>query len=259
MRRLSISVGLVLAVGLVAGCGLLPTAAAPPTPCAQVLIAVRCLVMTDTAALNLGLKREDIMAIDILPDPPPPDGVLVTRSGGPDIDVRVTLVDGSARETQMGCVGVAEDWNPACQADPHVTIRSIIDGYRDVPAGSSPVPKAAADALTNAEALRMSSLDIPIDHVGRYEVSIGEARLPNGILTVAEFALAERWPAHLTIIDMGGVMLEIRSLEPDGKPFQNYYLHGWRRGTERVEAVLVFNVFRFDPGARLAIRDVLVQ
>jgi len=39
----------------------------------------------------------------------------------------------------------------------------------------------------------------------------------------------------------------------------NIYEHGWREGIEGVEAVLVFDVFRFEPGATLSIRDVVVR
>ena len=53
--------------------------------------------------------------------------------------------------------------------------------------------------------------------------------------------------------------IELRSLEPDGKPFQNYYDHGWRPGVERVEAILVFDVLWFEKGAILDIRDVVVR
>jgi hypothetical protein len=55
------------------------------------------------------------------------------------------------------------------------------------------------------------------------------------------------------------VLLDVRSMEPDGRPFDNYYLHGWREGLERVEAVLVFEVRRFEPGAVLSIEDIVVR
>jgi len=232
-------------------------AAAPGTPCALKYNALRCQVVTDLAASNLGLTRDEIVGLDILPDPTLPPGTI--RSGGVSLALSVSLRDGSTRTTSIGCGGVAADWNPGCQNDPHVTVRSIISGYGDFPTGSSPIPTIAPDALADAQALRIGRLDIPIDHTGRYEVRLGEARLPNGILTATDFALVERWPAHVTIIDPQGVMLEIRSLEPDGKPFQNVYTHGWRPGVERVEAVLIFDVFHFDPDAKLAIRDVVVR
>jgi hypothetical protein len=106
--------------------------------------------------------------------------------------------------------------------------------------------------------LRVARLDIPIDHTGRYGVPIGEARLPNGILTDADLALVESWPAGVSILD-GGVGLEIRSLDDGGAPIRNIYEHGWRPGTERVQAVLVFDVAHFDPGATLGVKDVVVR
>ena len=119
-------------------------------------------------------------------------------------------------------------------------------------------PTIAPDALADAMPLRITRLDIPIDHAGHYEVSLGEARLPNGILTAADFALVESWPTGVSILD-GWVGLEIRSLDEGGKPIRNAYEHGWHAGSERVEAVLVFNVFHFDRGATLGIKNVVVR
>jgi hypothetical protein len=56
----------------------------------------------------------------------------------------------------------------------------------------------------------------------------------------------------------GGVRLEVRSLET-GAVLWNGHEHGWRDGTERVEVVLVSDVFQVDPGAALSIRDVVVE
>ena len=88
---------------------------------------------------------------------------------------------------------------------------------------------------------------------------VGRGSVPNGILTEAAFVLADAWPEGLVILD-GGVRLEVRSLEPDGRPFDNYYMHGWREGVERVEAVLVFQVDHVERrGAALRIRDLVVR
>lgn len=233
---------------------------AQPQPCRQVFNAVRCLAMTDYAAAQLEVSREDIAAIDVLPEPTPEvrDGVTIlqTRSGGPPIDVRVTMTDGSTRLTSMNCVGIAS--HPACVDDPHLSTGSVMDGgYYDRPCCPSPVPSPAPDALAEATALQIDRLDIPIDHVGPYEVGLGEALLPNGILTTLDFALVDDWPPGVTILE--GVGLEIRSLGAGGEPIRNIYEHGWREGTERVVAILTFDVFRFDPGAVLSIRDVVVR
>ena len=257
------AVVLVVALALT-GCeaiaGLVPKPAPTPQPCGQLYNAVRCLAMTDKAAMQLHTTREDIVSIIIAPDPTPEiiDGktILQTTSGGPPIDLIVTLADGTITQTTLMCVGVNQE--PACADDPHLTANSVTQGgYHDVPEGSSPVPSAAPDALEMATGLHLGRVDIPIDHTGSYEVVLGEAWLPNGLLTTADFQLVDAWPPDVTIID-GGVSLEIRS-QLDGKPIWNIYEHGWREGVERVDAVLVFDVFHFEPGATLSIRDVVVR
>jgi hypothetical protein len=248
---------------VVAGCDAVATMvkgpAPTPQPCGQVFNAVRCLAMTDKAAFQLHTTREDITAIVVVPEPTPEvrEGVTIlqTRSGGPPIDLLVTLADGTIHQTTLFCVGVNTE--PACVDDPHLDAHSIsLDGgFFDRTADATPVPSGAPDALAEATELRVDRLDIRIDHTGPNEVVLGEAWLPNGLLTEADFALVDDWPADITILD-GGVSLEVRA---DGRPIQNIYEHGWREGTELVEAVLVFDVFRFDPGAKLSIQDVVVR
>jgi hypothetical protein len=248
---------------VVAGCDALANVvkgpAPTPQPCGQVFNAVRCLAMTDKAAFQLHTTREDITAIVVVPEPTPEvrDGVTIlqTRSGGPPIDLLVTLADGTVHQTTLFCVGVNTE--PACVDDPHLDAHSIsLDGgFYDRTADATSVPSAAPDALEMATELHIDRLDIPIDHTGPYEIPLGEAWLPNGLLTEADFALVDDWPAGVTILD-GGVSLEVRS---DGRPIWNIYEHGWREGVEGVEAVLVFDVFRFDPGATLSIAGVVVR
>jgi hypothetical protein len=233
----------------------------PPRPqaCAQVYNPVRCLVMTDTAASQLGTTREDITSIVVIPDPTPevlPNGdvILQTLGGAPRINLEVTLANATTHRVAM-CGGASME--PACVDDPHIAIGDLMHGgYHDVPEGSSPVPSAAPDAVAEATDLRIDGLDIAMDHIGRYEVRLGDAGLPNGLLTQAEFALVDDWPADLTILD--GVRMEVRSRD-HGKPIDNIYRHGWHEGVEPVEAFLVFDVFRFEPGAKLSISDVIVR
>lgn len=261
MSRVS---ALVLAAALVlTGCdalaGAFPNAAPTPQPCARIHNAVRCSAITDAAALQLGTTRDDIVSIDVVPDPTPEvrDGVtlLQTRGGAPRMNLLVTLADGTLHQVSM-CGGASME--PQCVENPHLIADSVTQGgYHDVPEGSSPVPSAAADALAEATGLRIDRLDIPIDHTGRNEIVLGEARLPNGLLTTADFELVDGWPADVSIVD-GRVTLEVRSQE-DGKPIQNIYAHGWREGIEDVDAVLVFEVFWFDPGATLTVLDVVVR
>jgi hypothetical protein len=264
-RSAATLVGVVMVAIVLAGCDAISGAfrgvPESPQPCGQLFNAVRCLAMTDTAALRLRTTREDIVAIDVIPDPTPVtrDGVTIieTTSGGKPIDLRVTLADGTIRDAMMFCVGVNQE--PACVDDPHIDIHSIsLDGgYHDSTADATRVPSAAPDAIADAAEVRIDRLDIPIDHSGRHEVRLGEAWLPNGLVTTADFALVDDWPPGVTILE-GGVSLEIRS-QGDGKPIRNIYEHGWHAGIEGVDAVLVFDVFRFDPGATLSIRDVVVR
>ncbi len=248
---------------LVLGCGALvriqPGSA--PTPCADVFPAARCDLIIDAVAWSIDVERDEIVRIEILPEPTPQVGadgiILTTRSGGPLLIVAATLADDTTRTVTM-CGGVATE--PVCLDQPRLRATSITaDGYRDVPCCDATAgPTADPGAIAASRPLRVDRVDIPIDHPGAHEVRIGTGSLPNGILTDASFALTEAWPADVVILS-GWVFLDVRSLEPDGEPFDNYYLHDWRPGVERFEAVLVFDVTRFTPGAVLTIEGVVVR
>jgi hypothetical protein len=236
---------------------------AGPQPCADVYSHARCELIALAAAVDLGLPR-DAIAIAIVPwvglDA---NGRPVTLGGAPRTEVQVTLPDGSTRTVWM-CGGVS--MAPMCQDEPVVRAEDIIgSGYRDVPCAGEPpdgcatlVPARTRAATAGAVPLRVDRLDIPIDHTGDYRVKVGEARLPNGWLTDASFALVDDWPDGVTILS-GRATMALQSLESDGKPFMNVYEHGWREGTERVAAFIVFHVDDFDPGAVLSIKDVVVE
>jgi hypothetical protein len=164
----------------------------------------------------------------------------------------------------MDCAGIP---GFQCLDDPHLRAMSpTIAGYRDVPcdgeppAGcASPVPPPDPEARAAARELRVPRLDIPIDHVGHYEIAVGAATLPNGILTTAEFGFASpAWPSDFTIAE-GIVQLTVRSLDHPERFFWNIYDHGWIEGTERVEAILEFDVLHQEPGAELSIADIVVR
>jgi hypothetical protein len=266
---------LCLAIGLTASvvaCGAPARLAPAPTaqPCGQVYSDVRCDLIVDVVAEQAGVDREDVVAIQIAPEPTPEvqlDGteILSTRSGGARLIVDAQLRDGTVHREAM-CGGISAAFVPVCMDEPRLQPMSLtISGYRDVPCFddegqhcATPHPPIDPEAAGAADPIRMEQVDIPIDHEGAYEVRLGEGSLPNGILTEATFDFVIAWPPDVTIPD-GRVLLDVRSLEPDGKPFDNYYLHGRREGIERVEAVLVFTVSRFEPGAVLMIRDVVVR
>jgi hypothetical protein len=271
-RRIAVIALIIGLAGVLAGCGAVARFAPVPTPrpCLQVYDAARCDLIVDAVAEEASVPREEVVATVIVPEPTPEvqlDGttILQTRSGGPLLIVQATLRDGTVREVTM-CGGISAAFVPVCMDDPHLLPSSVtLSGYRDVPCFgedttdcATPHPAPDPAGLAAAVPISFDRLDIPIDHEGVYEIRIGEGSLPNGILTEAAFTFVDDWPDGVTI-PSGNVLLDVRSLEPDGKPFDNYYLHGWREGVERVEAVLVFDVRRFEPGAVLSVEDVIVR
>ena len=222
--------------------------------------------MVDYAAAELDTSRDEVASIEVLPPPTPEliDGVPVINLGGATVDTLVRLHDGSVHEVSMHCGGISPIH---CRDDPQLQPMSpTLAGYWDVPCSgeppdgcASPVPPPDPEAIEAAQEQRVPHLDIPIDHDGQYEVPVGEATLPNGILSVAEFEFASPdWPSDLAIAE-GVVRLDIRSLDDPDRLFWNIYDHGRIEGTERVEAVLVFDVLHHDPGAVLSIADLVVR
>ena len=257
---------LLLAVFIASGCSIFEAfrddAAEGLRPCVEVYSRPRCLAMVDQAAAEVSKTRADVTTATIVPDPPPEGAIL---GGAWSIRFRITLADGSSHDARM-CGGLPS--GPACTDDPRFSAASVTgpgSGYRDVPCGveppegcPTPFPSFEPDAVDAATPLTIVERTIAIERRGRQEVSLGKGSLPNGILTEAWFEFADGWPDDVALAEGLG-WIEVRSLEPDGKPFDNYYLHGWREGIERVEAVLILDVLWFAPGADLSIRDVVVR
>lgn len=261
MQRLAVLAFLVLVAAVAAGCGMLAGRGPEPTPqpCDHLYDVRRCLAIVDAATAYSDATRDDVEAILIVPSPRPSDGILVTLGGAPRVTIRLVMRDGTTTDTQI-CGGV--DMSPACADEPQAwdTQGDLIgSGYHDVPAGSTPVPTIDPDVAGAGIPIEVASRTIPIDRAGPFEVSLGRGALPNGVLSAASYRIVDPWATSVTYRPEGEPRLEIRSLEPDGRPFANAYDHGWRDGVERVEAVLVFDVKRFDPGATVKVADVVVR
>jgi hypothetical protein len=226
----------------------------------------RCAYIVDWALAGAGLAGQPA-GIELLGDPAcdgHPTPCAITRFGAAFVvRVRVTPAVGEATDHSVFCGPIG--WNSLlCTDTPHIRISSVtMGGYFDIPCGpdgtpdecASPVPSIAPKAAAESVPLKVPSLVIPIGHVGDYAIDVGEAVLPNGILSEASATLADDTRTDVLIPD--GIFLEV--VGEDGTPIGNIYDHGWRPGTEQVHVRLVFTVESFDPGATLEITDLVVR
>ena len=191
-------------------------------------------------------------------------GVHMVTDGGTSSDqlVDCTRIPGSLGGINFLCDEIVT--MPGGRPLGYPSMRSPISGgYRDVPCtGEGPVGCATAlptiepSALSASRPLLINSIEIPIDHVGAYSIDLGEATLPNGILTAAAAEVTSSPTDPLVSYD--GYALNITSLD-GGPPFENYYAHGWRSGVEHVRVTLKFTVLLFQPGAAVAVANVDVH
>jgi hypothetical protein len=222
----------------------------------------RCQAMLTAAAETLGVADDEVASIEIAPDPTPrSDGILQTYGGARPIEV-LAQVGGVVRTVPM-CFGIPS--GPACMDQPAWEISSPIGaGYRDLPCPgeppdgcATPLPGIDPAARAGAEELRIDERVIAVSALGRQEVRLGTAILPNGVLTVAHGQLRDAWPDGVRF-SSAGIFLAVRSLVGDRPPFTNYYEHGWWPGTEEVEVFLVFEARHIEPGATIEIRNLVV-
>jgi len=240
-----------LTVLALAGCS---AAASGPAPCEWQFPADRCQRMAEVVADGAGVPVDLVRGIDVVPTAAPQFQPML---GSPGIHLRLSLADGSTLDGDV-CVGSGIGRGLECTDDPHLWVGTASEGYRDVFPDTSPVPSADPAAVASAVPLHVGWVRVPIDHTGPYEVPLGTGSLPNGILTKASATLVDDWPEDINIRD-ARIRLDLRSLEQDGRPFDNLYRHGWRPGVERFAAFLVFDVRRYSPGAVMELRDISVR
>lgn len=248
-----------------AGCRLFPgTAAATPHPCTDRYSTARCDAILSAAAEQLGIAEDDVTAVELAPDPTPrSDGILETRGGSAGFTVLLRV--GSDTRTAQLCQGIPS--GPACSDEPvDWVVRSVIgNGYSDVPCAgeppagcASPVPSPDPAAVEGASALSIASRTVAVPSVGHYEVELGRASLPNGVLTEARAELVD--PSLPGIrLSSDGLSLTLRSLAPDRPAFSNRYEHGWWPGVEPVAVLLVFDARHVEPASTIELRDIVVR
>jgi hypothetical protein len=175
--------------------------------------------------------------------------------------VELVLADGRRVTEDIWCIGVGSDSDRVCRTDAHVVLHAGLD--RDVPcageppAGCATVPPSPAPAsVAAASPLVVASLLVPLDHVGRYEIDVGSATLPDGALSERSATLVEPQPATYWIDR--GVRLEVRPDLPGRPPIGSIYRDRFD-GPEPVHAYLVFEVVEVRPGAVLKVADIVVR
>jgi hypothetical protein len=204
----------------------------------------------------------------------PPDrrgGVLLGGGGAPIANVDFTLADGTHERADVICThsfgGIISD--RACSADPQIRLFGGVS--TDTPCGPNPCgegnagatpppsPKPAVVAASTPLVLRI--LDVPLDHVGHYEVFAGNAWLPDGLLTERSGSIGDPRPTTYWVDQ--GITIEVRPVPPcpGGCPatIESIY-HRPFHGPQPVRVYLVFDVVELSvPGTILEIRNLVVR
>lgn len=228
----------------------------------------RCAYIVAWAKEQAGIGVDDPVTVELLGDPDcrsvNPLECLGIRTTSFVVRVRLTTPSGAVSDHPVFC-GVGGESSLLCTDEPRIQIGTPMNGYRDVPCSgeapentcATPLPTIEPAAAAAAVPLDVATLDIPIDHVGEYSIPVGQAVLPNGILSEAEFGLVEEAPSDV-LVEAHGMFLSITSLD-GGPKFENVYQRGWHAGTERVQVTLTFTVEWFEPGAFLHVVDIRVD
>jgi len=256
---------LTVVVSLIGACRIFgvagPTGGPYPDACESLGFAERqCAAMVTRAKSQLGVYPPvDATAIDILP---PPDragniaGYMISR-------VRFHLSNGTERTEEIWCIGVIDVADLPCVKDPiigvgtrHVDYDVPCTGGGDPPSGCAtlpPTPRPQSQAL--ARPLHVAVLDIPLDHLGPYEVEAGEAGLPDGAFTMSSASVVDERPDTFWIRD---ARLAIEPVDPARPPVGSIYREPFD-GVEPVKVFLVFDVTELKSVSVLQVRDIVVE
>ncbi len=254
---------LIGAVGcLLAACDVLglgePTGGRYPDACESLDFPARqCEAIVAVAQANASIAPETITSIDILPS----SQAVRTVGGHAIASVRFHRSGQADLTEEVRCVGVGRMNAIACDPNAQIVISAGLD--HDVPCTGEPPggcatlpPSPRPAILAMARPLRVATLDIPLDHLGRYEVEIGEAGLPDGVLTTRSATLAEPNPETFWIAE--GIGIDIRPADPTRPPVGSVYRESFD-GVEPVKVFLVFDVSELKSPSVLQVRDLVVE
>jgi hypothetical protein len=261
---------------LVTGCGFVGNAPAPsadvglsyPAGCSAFdLSARRCKAIVEWVIEQEGVKDRPITSVELLGRGLcSPDGNTLCKSTASFVvRVRLHLADGTTVERAIGCA-VGCEYSILFTETPEISIGGpVFGGYRDVPCANengegcgTPLPTADPAAAAAARPLRVPVFDVAIDHVGHYDVEIGRAVLPNGVVSNAWIELANKTTQTVSLGE-NGIFVDVQSTKPGAPRFENYYLRGWHPGPEEVSLILRFDVKEFEPNSILEIRNVILE
>jgi hypothetical protein len=248
-------------VSTVAACNVLgvarPTGGPYPDACESLdFPATQCDAIVAVAQANASIAPETVTSIDILL-PPPRGGVW---DHGMIARVRFHHSALPDQTVEVWCTGLTSEIAHACFPDAQIRIYGHID--HDTPCGVdgkscatlAPTPGAAVQAI--ARPLRVASLDIPLDHSGPYEVEVGEAGLPEGVLSTLSGSLAETDPETFWIAE--GIRIEARPVDPSRPSLHSVYRESFD-GVEPVKVFLIFDVTELTSDSVLQVRDLVVE
>ena len=253
-------VACVLAACSVLGLGR-PTGGRYPDACASLDFPSRqCDAIVAVAQANASIAPETVTSMDILP-PSSQGGGLVGRRMVAEVRFHRSGRPDQAEEVWCNGSGATRDSALACNPNARLGISGGLD--HDVPCATEaietcatlpPSPRPAVQAL--ARPLRVPSLDIPLDHLGSYEVDVGDAGLPDGVLSTRSGSLAEPNPETFWIAE--GIGIDVRPVDPTRPPVGSVYREGFD-GVEPVKVFLTFDVTELTSPSVLQVRDLVVE
>jgi hypothetical protein len=261
-RRLALAVGAALALS---ACAAAPAVeVAFPGGCGDIgLTDRRCARIVDVAAEDLALdpSRPREVRLGLGPACPSRVDERCIGSREPFVIVRFAFADGVVAEHGISCYGVGRELSLLCADPPAIYLAGGVD--HDIPCPgeppdgcATPVPTIDPATLAGAMALEVSDFEIPLPRVGHYDVLLGTAILPNGVLSQADYGLVESHQAGF-LLEGSVVRLVVR--DPSGHELGNVYTTRWTAGVVEVTVSLVFDVVEVDPGTSLHVRDVSVR
>jgi hypothetical protein len=230
-----------------------PTGGVYPGACKELGFAARrCAAIVARAEAEGHVVTQDVTSIEMLP--PVREGG-VSLGGKMIAQVRFHLAGAVDQTEDVWCPGVGSQDSLACAEDPLLGISVGVD--HDVPcSGDVEPPNGCATLPPTARPAIVAAADIPIDHVGPYEVLAGDAGLPDGVLSQRSATLADPRPQAFWIT--GGIRLEVRSLVPGRPPVGSIYRDPYD-GVEPVRVFVIFEVTETTPGGTLQVRDLIVE